>query len=330
MRGIWVRTMPRRRRYRLALGGGVVAVLLAGAWWWWGASAPAVDYRPGHDGAFVKSQEGTVTDGDLRLWADGRTTLSQLGGGLPYAELRRLFDYFLSAWGEQDLPAIVARIHEELARQLQGAQLEGARSLLGHYLDYKRALVELDAKPQYAGQGVVAIRERFQAMQALRGRFFTPQEDAGMFGFDDAYDRDAIARLEIHQNPGLSAEEKRQRMAVLDAAMPTALREERDAPRQIIHLENQVAALRTQGATDAQVFALRAKTLNPEAAERLAGVDREEREWLNRIADYQRERQRVLQSNANSSASEREASLAQLQQSRFTPAEIPRLVAYEN
>lgn len=330
MRLVLERARPPRQRYRQALGIGAIVLLALGAWGWWrAASEPAVDYRPGRDGAFVQSQEGTVADGDLRLWADGRTTLSQLGGGLPYAELRRLFDYFLSAWGEQDLPAIVARIHEELARQLQGRQLDGARSLLAKYLDYKRALVELDAKPQYAGQGVGAIRERFRAMAALRGRFFSPQEDAGMFGFDDAYDRDAIARLEIHQDAGLSAEEKRQRLAVLDAALPTAVREERDAPRQIIHLEDQVAALRAQGGTDAQVFALRAKTLNAQAAERLAGVDREEREWSVRINAYLLERQRVLQSATNGSASEREAALAQLQQSHFNPAEIPRLAAYE-
>jgi lipase chaperone LimK len=151
-----------------------------------------------------------------------------------------------------------------------------------------------------------------------------------MFGFDDAYDRDAIARLDIHQNAGLSAAKKRERLAVLDAALPTALKTERDAPRQIIQLENQVAALRAQGATDAQVFEVRAKALNPEAAQRLASVDREEREWSVRISAYLLERQRVLQSSANGSASERDAALAQLQQSRFSPAEIPRLVAYEN
>ncbi|MGQ0711393.1 MAG: lipase secretion chaperone [Rhodoferax sp.] len=304
--------------------------LAAGAWWWWSpAPERAVDYRPGRDGALAQSHEGTTPDGDLALWGNGQATLSQLAqSGLPYAELRRLFDYFLSAWGEQDLPAIVARIHEELGRQLQGPQRDAARTLLGKYLDYKRALVDLDAKPQYAGQGVGAIRERFSAMLALRARIFTPQEDAGMFGFDDAYDRDALARLEIHQDKDLSAEEKRQRLAVLDAAMPVALREERDAPRRVVMVEEQVAQMRAQGATEAEVFALRAKAFDKEAARRLAEVDREEQAWAQRIRDYLGERQRVVA--GLSQGQEREAALAQLQQSRFSAEELPRLVAYDS
>lgn len=285
--------------------------------------------RPGADGALVRSQEGTAPDGDLRLWAQGKT-LSGLGGDLPYAELRRLFDYYLSGLGEQGLATIVARIERELQSQLPAAQQEAARALLHKYLGYKQALVALDKAPEAQGQGVDAIRKRFDAMLALRGKFFTPREDEALFGFDDAYDRDAIARLEIHQNSGLSEAQKRERLAVLDAAMPAAVKAEREAPRQIINLENQVAALRAQGATDAQVFALRAKALNPEAAQRLAEVDRDEQAWQTRIADYQRERQQVLKSNANNNTSERDATLAQLQQSRFSPQEIPRLVAYEN
>ncbi len=318
-----------RRNRTLGLACAALALVLA-AWWWWtpAEQEPVVDLRPGRDGSLAQSHEGTAPDGDLALWGKGGTTLSQLAqAGLPYAELRRLFDYFLSAWGEQDLPAIVARIHEELARQLQGPPLQGARALLDKYLQYKRALIDLDAKPQYAGQGAGAIRERFGAMMALRARIFTPQEDAGMFGFDDAYDRDALARLEIHQDQGLSAEEKRQRLAVLDAALPVALREERDAPRRVVMVEERVAQMRSQGATEAEVFAVRAKAFDQDAAVRLAALDREEQAWAQRIRDYLGERQRVLA--GVSQGQEREAALAQLQQSRFSPEEIPRLVAYD-
>ncbi len=307
----------------------LVAALLLG-WQWSGApQAPEVLVRPGADGALVRSHDGTVPDGDLHLWGQGKG-LSTLGNGLPYAELRRMFDYFLSGLGEQNLAGIVARIDQEIQAQLPAAQTPAAKALLRKYLAYKEALVALDSNQAAQGQGVDAIRHRFNAMLALRARFFTPREDEAMFGFDDAYDRDAIARLEVHQNPSLSEAQKRERLGVLDAAMPAALKAEREAPRQIINLENQVAALRSQGGTDAQVFDMRAKALNPEAAQRLAVVDREEREWQTRIADYQRERQRVQQANANSSTSERDAALAQLQQSRFSPAEIPRLAAYEN
>lgn len=321
-------------RLQRSVAGAALVTLLAAAVAWMvsGREAPDTEVvlRPGANGAFVKSHEGTVPDGDLRLWAQGKT-LSSMGTGLPYAALRRMFDYFLSAWGEQDLNAIVARIDAEIQGQLPPAQQGDARALLRKYLGYKEALVTLDKSPGTQGQGVEAIRQRFDGMLALRARFFTPREDEALFGFDDAYDRDAIARLEIHQNPALNDLQKRERLAVLDVAMPSAVKAEREAPRQIVNLENQVAALRAQGGTDAQVFDLRAKTFGTEAAQRLALLDREESAWQSRIAEYQRERQRVLQTYANNtSASERDMALAHLQQERFSPAEIPRLAAYEN
>lgn len=315
---------------RLVTAAFFATVLTIAGYLAWGSDVAERDVvvRPGTDGAFVKSHEGTVPDGDLRLWGNGKT-LSALGSDLPYAELRRMFDYFLSAGGEQNLSAIVERIDREIQSQLPAQQSDAAKALLRKYLKYKEALVALDKTPGSQGQGVDAIRKRFDGMLALRGQFFTPREDEAMFGFDDAYDRDAIARLEIHQNSNLSEAQKRERMAVLDAAMPAAVKAEREAPRQIIHLEDQVTALRAQGGTDAQVFALRSKALGVEAAQRLAVVDRDENEWQTRIAGYLRERQQVLQANANSTSVERDAALAQLQQSRFSPAEIPRLLAYE-
>lgn len=322
------------QRARLPQRWGALALLLCVgallAWQWPSDAVPApeVVLRPGADDTLVRSHEGTVPDGDLRLWGQGKT-LSALGAGLPYAELRRMFDYFLSGLGEQNLSAITERIDREIQTQLPATQAQAAQALLRKYLSYKEALVALDKNPAGQGQGVGAIRNRFEGMLALRSRFFTPREDEGMFGFDDAYDRDAIARLEVQQNTALSGDQKRERMTVLDAALPAAVKAEREAPRQIINLEDQVAALRAQGGTDAQVFSLRAKTFGPDAAQRLAMVDQEENAWKSRIADYQQARQRVLQTNANNT-SERDAALAQLQQARFTPAEIPRLAAYEN
>ena len=47
------------------------------------------------------------------------------------------------------------------------------------------------------------------------------------------------------------------------------------------------------------------------------------------VVRYLEERNKLLQAQSNASASERESSLAQLQQSSFSEAERPRLVAYE-
>jgi len=87
--------------------------------------------------------------------------------------------------------------------------------------------------------------------------------------------------------------------------------------------------MRAKGASDDDVFKMRAKELNPEAAARLAEVDREEAAWKGRINAYLTERSKLMKQYADGPAAEREAALSRLQQSKFSAEEIPRLVAYE-
>ena len=127
----------------------------------------------------------------------------------------------------------------------------------------------------------------------------------------------------------LSAEQKKQQLAALDAVLPEQLRKEREATNMVVRLEQQAQSLRAKGGSEDDVYRMRAKELDPEAAARLAEVDREEAAWKGRITRYLEQRNKLLQSQTNASESEREASLVQLQQSTFSEAERPRLKAYE-
>ena len=306
------------------VGGGLLA-------WWPGltpATAPAAVIGPVSRAApFVRSMQDTLPDGDLQTMQ--ASTTPGTSGTLAYGELKRLFDYYLSAVGEQSIEVITQQIRSELDRRLPLAQAQKAQRLLGLYIEFKRELVRVESQPQLVGNGIQAIRGRFMAMQDIRSRYFSAQESEGMFGFDDRYDMDAIARLEVSQNPALSAEQKKQQLAALDAVLPEQLRKEREATSMVVRIEQQAQELRAKGGSEDDVYRMRAKELDPQAASRLAELDREEATWKTRIDRYREERGKLLQSQANASESERQASLAQLQQSAFSEAERPRLRAYE-
>ena len=307
-----------------------LVLLLAGWLWWSHAASPETSSSsaaPAAVGAaFVHSMQDTVPDGDLRVLP---TAAQAQSGPLPYAELKRLFDYYLSAVGEQSIDAIRLEISSELQRRLPPPQLPGATRLLALYLQFKLALVELDKNPELAGAGAQAIRRRLLAMRDLRSQFFSAEETLGMFGFEDDYDMDAVARLEISQNPALTAAQKKEQLATLDATQSAVLREEREAPRRVLRIEQMAQDLRAQGASDDDVYRLRSRELNPEAAARLAEVDREEIAWKSRIATYLSERSKLLEAQADAPPAQRESALVQLQQSRFSPDERRRLAAYE-
>ena len=322
-----VRTRP------IVWGLATLALLMGGWMLWQGSSPPAPDLAPpvatvAVGGApFVRSMQDTVPDGNLQVLQGGSADASS--APLAYGELKRLFDYYLSAVGEQSIEGITAHLRGELERRLPAPQAKKAQRLLDLYIAFKRELLVLESKPELSGNAVQAIRARMLAMQDLRARYFSAEETQGMFGFDDAYDMDAIARLEVSQDPALNAEQKKQQLAALDTAMSPVLREAREASLVVVRVEQQAQELRAKGASEDDIYRMRAKAFDPEAAARLADVDREETIWKARIAQYQEQRSKVLQSNAQASESERQAAVLQLQQSLFSQPELPRLVAYD-
>lgn len=275
--------------------------------------------------AFAPSHQDTAPDGALRSATDRSTT----GAALPYAELRRLFDYYLSTLGERELPAILAQIEVQLQQQLRPAQVAPAKRLLDSYIAFKRALVDLELRPGLAGQAVDAIRNRMLAQQTLRTQFFDLGEIEGLFAMEDAYDTDALARLEVSQNTKLTAAQKQKMLAALDAALPATLRADREATVHISRVEDRVAALREQGASDDDIYRLRATAFDPSAAARLAEVDREEAQWKQRVAIYLAARAELLVARGTADAAERQNALLALQESLFNPDERRRLPAYE-
>ena len=272
--------------------------------------APRTDANPF---AFVRSMEGTKPDGDIKQSVEGQLVVD--------AELGHLFDYYLAGMGEKDLAAIRAEIERELDRRLKPGAAAQAKRLLASYLDYKRALAGLEQSLKGGGDLARSARDRMEAMQKLRAGYFTPSEIAGLFGFSDAYDLDALRRLEITTDPTLTPPQRAEKLAELDKKLSPVMREEREAPTRVIRTEESVLKMRAQGATDDEVYRVRSAAFSTEGANRLADLDREEAAWQGRIKAYLAERSAVPTGS--------EAALQQLRDKHFNAVEQRRLGAYE-
>jgi lipase chaperone LimK len=284
--------------------------------------APQPQTKPEADPyAIVHSMQGTVPDG-LPSTSPGDSLVVT-------ADLRRMFDYYFAAQGEKTLPMIRAAIEAELDKTLKPKAAAAAKDLLARYLAYKRALVDVEQNAQANANSGTGLHARYDAMQQVRARYFSQAENQALFGFEDSYDLDAIKRLEISQDTTLSAADKQAKLAALDQAMPAKLKEEKEAPYVVIRLEEKAATMRAAGASDDDVYRMRAADASPEAAARLAQVDREQAEWKSRIAAYLADRQSLLQAVQGTQGTDQQASLQQLRDHYFSPAEQRRLPAYE-
>lgn len=145
--------------------------------------------------------EGTSSDGNVAQDLTGELLVD--------AQLRLMFEYYLAATGEQSLDFILKGIETELDKKLSPHASAQAKALLSNYIRYKQALAEAEKnQPQVGGNSLASIRLRLSTMQALRRHFFSEKDAQAMFGFDDAYDTDALARLEISQNLALDEAQK--------------------------------------------------------------------------------------------------------------------------
>lgn len=296
----------------------LVAVSALLAWLLWGGS-PQAKPADADLSATPASFAGTGGDG---------TSQSEAGELVLDEGLRRLFDYHLAAVGELPLTQIVANIEAELDRQLPPKAAQAAKRLLKQYLEFKTALQALELDPRLSGDAVAALQARLATVRQLRSRYFSLQESAALFGWQDRYDDDALARRVVQADAALSAEQKRERLAELDRQAPPEILAARQAPVQHLALADSVAAARAKGADDVAVYRLRAETVGPEAAERLAALDREEAAWQGRIQRYQADLA-AIRTKAGLSEAERQTAIEQLRQAQFDAQERLRLTAYE-
>ena len=310
----------------------LAAAFLSAVFFLWkmetGKQEPAVRLTANdHQFSFVRSLEGTSIDGNVSESNDGNLLIS--------AELKRLFDYYLSATGEKSLPDIRAQIEKTLDQKLKPNAAQQAKQLLNRYIAYKQALVNLETDTSHADANdmLTAVKNKWDSMRHTRSQFFSDKEIQAMFGFDDAYDQDALARMAISQDKNLTEAQKKEKLQALDTSMSPELREAKTAPYQVIRLTEQSEKMRREGASDDEIYRMRAAATSPEAANRLAELDQETNDWNKRINQYLTQRKQLALDQTSANSNEQESKLQQqLQQLRnqyFTTQEQARLAAYE-
>lgn len=216
--------------------------------------------------------------------------LDAQGNLLVDLRVRDLFDYFLSAMGEESLDAISRRLAAHLQAELPPAAAERAWRLFADYLAYHDALDTLtnalSTQNDMASDKPAGLLARLDSMMALRRAHLGPEVADAFFAAEEAYDRDALLRMELDGNAALTPEEKLREHARLDAALSPEILAVRRESGGMAELSRAVEFLRLQGADEDDIQALRENALGTEAAGRLAALDREEAAWNERYKNY--------------------------------------------
>ena len=276
-------------------------------------AAPAPPYPEVTPPAAVPaSLEGTEPDGAIEADAAGHLVTN--------LELRRLFDHFLAASGEEPIATMRARIIAVLRARLPAPAAAEAIDLLDRYLGYRDA-ARLLVVPASASAGLDQVHE-------LRAAWFSPAVVQAFFAEEELAIRAALARRDVLADLALSPAERERRLAELEARIPTAVRDARAAALAPLNELNRETAMRAAGASDPQIAAARTEAFGAEAADRLAELDRAHAAWDARLAAFRAARA-ALSVDPRLDAAERQRRVDELLARSFTPPERIRVEALD-
>lgn len=277
------------------------------------ASSPPHTARPK---SLPNSLAGTRVDGSFHLDAAGNLLVSE--------DIRRIFDYFLSAQGEEPLASSVQRLRGYITEQLDAPAESQALALLDQYLDYKRQLMQLERDLPLLAD-LSALRQREAAVQALRARIFSTEAHQAFFANEEAYNAFTLQRLAIQRDSTLDPAAKAAAIDQLRSNLPEEL-QAAVANQLQAELRAQVSALQASGAGPEQIRQLRQQLVGAEATTRLENLDQQRLQWQQRLQVYLREKARI-EANQGLSASDKAAAISRLQEEGFNSQERLRLQA---
>jgi len=263
------------------------------------------------------SLRDTDVDGSLAVDADGHLLISPA--------LRRFFEYFFVASGEESVDRIRQRIESAIDARLSGAAQGEAIDLLDRYVSYRergRSLAESEPP-------VGDLMARVEALRRLRRDSFGEHDAAALFADEEAVLAIAAAQHRIAADATLSEDERAAQLAALEAELPEPARSARAAVAAPLRLAREEAALRAAGGSPAEIQALREQAVGSEAAERLAGLDQRHAEWQARVGAYHQERA-AIDADASLGGAQRDAALEALRGRHFSGPELVRIRALDH
>ena len=269
-----------------------------------------------------KSLQGTQVDGEIIIDENKQLVVT--------AGLRRLFDYFLSAQGEEPLSHIEQRVIAYIREHTPEPAASQAVNIFQNYLTYLTAVSQLDKpkaqpNPNVSALDLSAIKNQLRAVQQLQARYFDAKTREAFFGDEQALNDYNMTVVEANQNAQLSND---QRQAIIDKAQTAYIASVKDPNLQTKltqqrNIDKLLAQTQQQGATQSQINAMRSQYVSPEAVKRLEQLDQSEAQFAQRVATYQTQSNQILSKLGNVPQAQQQ--IVALQQTMFTPEERLRL-----
>lgn len=274
-----------------------------------------------------RSLQGTEVDGEIIIDENKQLVVTE--------GLRHLFDYFLSALGEEDEATLYQRVESYIRYHTPEPAASQAIVIFKQYVSYLKQVATIEKSygnlqmqaTQSGKLDLAMVAQRQQDIARLRQQNFDAETIVAFFGTADAYDDYSISMLEIEQNNQLSATQKQAARQDYISRMPNnTTKANLEQQANLNALITRTEQMKAQNASAQELFAMRSELVGSAAASRLAVVDVEDADFDQRFDQYQTQKSQLLAQNAGNAQAQTQ--INQIEQQLFSEEERKRLSAY--
>lgn len=267
-----------------------------------------------------RSLQGTEVDGEIII--NDKAQLVATRG------LRRFYDYFLSALGEEESETIDARVEAYILNNTPQPAANEAIKLYYQYQTYLKQVAAIQSQSNKPANSIEAIEKQQEQVKTVRSQLFTPKVEAAFFSTEDQLQAYNKQMLKIAQDKSLSNAEKQQAKQRYLQNLPDSLtKKQAEQQANLQQLMTRTEQMKKRGANEQQLLEMRTELVGIEAAHRLAELDKQTQDFDRRFESYQQQKRQITASNA--SPSEKQQQIAALEKRLFSDNEQKRLVGYE-
>ncbi|WP_018692220.1 lipase secretion chaperone [Algicola sagamiensis] len=309
-------------RKRIYLGATLSSLLLCG--WLWTEQPDASVNRPEQEikpqsitqREQLKSQHKVNMDGAVQMDAFRKLVINR--------QLKDFFDHLISLSDPHDLSHIKKLLSEYVTRhQLSPKAAYRLKKLFDQYLNYKHDLASYHQHPVIGTeQNLRMIADQLDQIKQLRMQHFSPEVYAAFFKEDDEYDRYALERLRLAQDPSLGPSQKRELLTQHIEKLPEDMRKAIQPSRQMANLHEHMKGSNFDNNIDEIE-----DQYGVQATARLQQLHKKRANWQSRVKAIHQQIQKT-QSSDYLSELEKQEQIQALKKEQFTAKEMRKLDVY--
>lgn len=274
------------------------------------------------------SLQGIQVDGELQPDTAGNLILN--------SDVRRVFDFFLNAVGEEPKDQIIGRIKAYINWQLPDLAAEQASQALEEYLALREAMrdepsnMKIDSFRFSDERELtsVTLRNNKQLILELRSHYLSPHVDRAFYEEEDLFDEYTLAKLALVENKELPSTEKAAAIAELEAALPEPIKQQIASVSRLQLLSQLKKGWKMEQGDAAALRQIRESVVGSAATDRLEKLDQQRSDWQSRVDAWMVMRGQILVEESLASQ-DRMVELDRARSEYFSSLELKRVQALE-